>query len=205
MRAFVYVFLFAIFEATKMAASGPQRNRNVNKRTHCIVVDQDSLNIFVVYRLYGQRGSISDSETAQARKRKRSVKFSTTSEDSENNGAFLEQNGGAVSTERGEQYIALTEITTHGSLQGDGEGSPVTQGDTEGTSGSEDVNVEVDAGGSQPESDVANDENQGRNEEVKYELSNSLACTCRHHTLAFQAERRGFNPWSDLYSRSSNN
>jgi hypothetical protein len=49
MRAFVYVFplLFsivaAIFEATKMAASGPQRNRNVNKRTHCIVVDQDSL------------------------------------------------------------------------------------------------------------------------------------------------------------------
>ena len=50
MRAFVYVFplLFsivaAIFEATKMAASGPQRDRNVNKRTHCIVVDQDSLN-----------------------------------------------------------------------------------------------------------------------------------------------------------------
>jgi hypothetical protein len=26
-----------------MAASGPQRNRNENKRTHCIVVDQDSL------------------------------------------------------------------------------------------------------------------------------------------------------------------
>jgi hypothetical protein len=26
-----------------MATSGPQRNRNVNKRTHCIVVDQDSL------------------------------------------------------------------------------------------------------------------------------------------------------------------
>ena len=42
MRAFVYVFplllsiVAAIFEAT-------QRNRNVNKRTHCIVVDQDSL------------------------------------------------------------------------------------------------------------------------------------------------------------------
>ena len=51
MHAFVYVFLLlfsivaAIFEATKMAASGPQRNRNVNKQTHCIdiVVDQDSL------------------------------------------------------------------------------------------------------------------------------------------------------------------
>jgi hypothetical protein len=49
MCAFVYVFplLFsivaAIFDATKIAASGPQRNRNVNKRTHCIVVDQDSL------------------------------------------------------------------------------------------------------------------------------------------------------------------
>jgi hypothetical protein len=40
MRAFVYVFLLlvsivaAIFDATKMAASGPQRNRNVNKRMH---------------------------------------------------------------------------------------------------------------------------------------------------------------------------
>jgi hypothetical protein len=49
MHAFVYAFLLlfsivaAIFEATKMAASGPQRNRNVNKRTHCIVVDQDIL------------------------------------------------------------------------------------------------------------------------------------------------------------------
>ena len=49
MRAFVYVFplLFsivaAIFDAKKMAASGPQRNRNVNKRMHCIVVDQGSL------------------------------------------------------------------------------------------------------------------------------------------------------------------
>ena len=58
MRAFVYVFplLFsivaAIFEATKMAASGPQRNRNVNKRTHCIMVDQDSLsNHFIEIRL----------------------------------------------------------------------------------------------------------------------------------------------------------
>jgi hypothetical protein len=46
MRAFVYVFqllpsiVAPIFEATKIAASGPQRNRNVNKRTHCIVVDQ---------------------------------------------------------------------------------------------------------------------------------------------------------------------
>ena len=28
-----------------MAAPGPQRNRNVNKRTHCIVVDQDSLKL----------------------------------------------------------------------------------------------------------------------------------------------------------------
>ena len=27
----------------KIAASGAQRNRNVNKRTHCIVVDQDCL------------------------------------------------------------------------------------------------------------------------------------------------------------------
>jgi hypothetical protein len=49
MHTFVYVFLLlfsivaTIFEATKMAASGPQRNRNVNKCTHCIVVDQDSL------------------------------------------------------------------------------------------------------------------------------------------------------------------
>ena len=49
MRAFVYVFqllssiVAAIFEATKMVASGPQRNRNVNKRTHCIVVDHDPL------------------------------------------------------------------------------------------------------------------------------------------------------------------
>jgi hypothetical protein len=51
MRAFVYVFplrfsiVAAIFEATKMAASGPQRNRNVNKHTHCIVVDQISLKL----------------------------------------------------------------------------------------------------------------------------------------------------------------
>jgi hypothetical protein len=43
MRAFVYVFQLLssivadIFETTKMAASGPQHNRNVNKRTHCIV------------------------------------------------------------------------------------------------------------------------------------------------------------------------
>jgi hypothetical protein len=43
MHAFVYVFLLifsivaTIFDATNMAASGPQRNRNVNKRTHCIV------------------------------------------------------------------------------------------------------------------------------------------------------------------------
>jgi hypothetical protein len=49
MRAFVYIFplvfslVAAIFDATKMTASGPQRNRNVNKRTHCIVVDQYSL------------------------------------------------------------------------------------------------------------------------------------------------------------------
>jgi hypothetical protein len=47
MRAFVYVFQLlssiaasaAIFEATKISASGSQHNRNVNKRTHCIVVD----------------------------------------------------------------------------------------------------------------------------------------------------------------------
>jgi hypothetical protein len=49
MHAFAYVFLLlfsifaAIFEATIMAASGPQRNRNVNKRTHCIVADHDAL------------------------------------------------------------------------------------------------------------------------------------------------------------------
>ena len=28
-----------------MAASGPQRNGNGNNRTHCIVVDQDSLKL----------------------------------------------------------------------------------------------------------------------------------------------------------------
>jgi hypothetical protein len=61
LRAFVYVFplLFsivaAILDATKMAAYSqktlacevaysPQRNRNVNKRMHCIVVDQESFN-----------------------------------------------------------------------------------------------------------------------------------------------------------------
>jgi hypothetical protein len=42
--AFVYIFqllssiVAAIFEATRMAASGPQRNINVNKRTHCIAL-----------------------------------------------------------------------------------------------------------------------------------------------------------------------
>jgi hypothetical protein len=36
-----------------MAASGPQRNRNVNKRTHCIVVCQDSLKHY--YWLVGQK------------------------------------------------------------------------------------------------------------------------------------------------------
>jgi hypothetical protein len=34
----------------KVAASGPHRNRNVNKRTHCIVVDQDSLGFTVAGR-----------------------------------------------------------------------------------------------------------------------------------------------------------
>jgi hypothetical protein len=29
-----------------MVAYGTQRNRNVNKRTHCIVVDQDSLKAY---------------------------------------------------------------------------------------------------------------------------------------------------------------
>jgi hypothetical protein len=49
MRAFGFVFqllsslVAAIFEATKMAASGPQRNRNINKHTHCIVVDHAPL------------------------------------------------------------------------------------------------------------------------------------------------------------------
>jgi hypothetical protein len=58
MRAFVYVFLLlfsivaAVFEATKMAAFGPQRNRNVNKRTRCIVVDQDSLMMGSKIRYY---------------------------------------------------------------------------------------------------------------------------------------------------------
>jgi hypothetical protein len=32
---------------TMMTASGPQRNRNVNKHTHCIVVDQDSLRVVI--------------------------------------------------------------------------------------------------------------------------------------------------------------
>jgi hypothetical protein len=47
MRAFVYVFplrfsvVAAIFEATKMAASGPQRNRNVNKHTHCNEIEDE--------------------------------------------------------------------------------------------------------------------------------------------------------------------
>jgi hypothetical protein len=49
MRAFGHGFqllcliVAAIFEVTKMAASGPQRNRNRNKRAHCIVVDRDPL------------------------------------------------------------------------------------------------------------------------------------------------------------------
>jgi hypothetical protein len=61
MRAFVCVspLLFsivaAIFDATKMAASGPQRDRNVNKRTHCIVVDQDSLKLKETLGLWYKR------------------------------------------------------------------------------------------------------------------------------------------------------
>jgi hypothetical protein len=35
----------------KMTASGPQRNRNVNKRTHWIVVDQDSLKKDINYNM----------------------------------------------------------------------------------------------------------------------------------------------------------
>jgi hypothetical protein len=41
MRAFFFpwAIVATIFKATKVAASSQQRNRNVNKRTHCFVVD----------------------------------------------------------------------------------------------------------------------------------------------------------------------
>ena len=136
--------------------------------------------IFAASRLYGQRGSISGSEAAQEKKRKRSIKFSTAGEDPENNGVFLNQNGGTLgTTERGEQYIALTEVTTPEALPGDGEGSPITQEDSEEASGSDEVNVEVDASGSQPEQcDEASNENQDSNEKVKCNLSYSRTSTC---------------------------
>ena len=39
-----------------MAAFGQQRNRNVKKRTHCIVVDQDSLTAPTCPKLSGVGG-----------------------------------------------------------------------------------------------------------------------------------------------------
>jgi hypothetical protein len=120
--------------------------------------------------LYGQRGSISASEAAQGRKRKRSIKFSTASEDPENDSVFLDQNGGALSAaESGETHVASTEITAPGALRRDGEEAPVTREDVEGTTGSEDVNVEVESGGSQVEQDdESSNEAQESNMEVNY-------------------------------------
>jgi hypothetical protein len=45
MRAFGFVFqlLSSLVAAIFEAASGPQRNRNINKHTHCIVVDHAPL------------------------------------------------------------------------------------------------------------------------------------------------------------------
>ena len=119
-------------------------------------------------RLYSQRGSISTNETSQERKRNRSIKFFTASEDPENDSGVLDKNGRSTnsSTEHGEQYIALTEIKTQNAMQEDGEGSSATLGDIEGASEIEEVNV--DPSGSQTEQcDMPNDENTESHGEVR--------------------------------------
>lgn len=119
-------------------------------------------------RLYSQRGSISANETSQERKRKRSIKFSTANEDHENDSGVVDTSGRGtnLSTEHGEQYIALTEITTQSAMPEDGEGSSATPGDIEEASGIEEVNV--DTSGSQTEQcDVPSDENSESRGEVR--------------------------------------
>ena len=73
-------------------------------------------------RLYSQRESISAASDAPKR-RKRSTKSSTTAEDLEKNVASHSE---TISTDRGEEYIALTEITSqgHNALPGDVESNP---------------------------------------------------------------------------------
>lgn len=116
--------------------------------------------------LHGQRGSISGS--SQSRKRKRSIKFSSGNEDLENDSVFLDQNGGTLTNaESGEHYAALTEITTSGRLRGGNEENPATQRDVEGSSGVEEVNVRVDAGGCD---ETNNERQETRVEEVEVKL-----------------------------------
>ena len=81
---------------------------------------------------------------SQGRKRKRSIKFLTASDEPQSNGGLLQQNGGnpAPGAESAEQYIALTEITSQGAIQRDGEGSPAVEEDNQGTLEVEEVNAE---------------------------------------------------------------
>lgn len=129
-------------------------------------------NLSLNTRLYSQRGSISANESSQERKRKRSIKFSTASEDPESDSGVFAKNGRPtnLSTEQGEQYIALTEITTQIAVPEDGEGSSATPGDIEEASEIQEVNV--DPSGTQTElCDVPSDENtDSRGEVRKYNI-----------------------------------
>ena len=125
-------------------------------------------NLSLNTRLYSQRGSISANESSQERKRKRSIKFSTASEDPESDSGVLAKNGRPtnLSTEQGEQYTALTEITTQIAVPEDGEGSSVTPGDIEEASEIQEVNV--DPSGTQTGlCDVPRDENTESQGEVR--------------------------------------
>lgn len=129
-------------------------------------------NLSLNTRLYSQRGSISANESSQERKRKRSIKFSTASEDPESDSGVFAKNGRPtnLSTEQGEQYIALTEITTQIAVPEAGEGSSATPGDIEEASEIQEVNV--DPSGTQTElCDVPSDENtDSRGEVRKYNI-----------------------------------
>ena len=169
-RTLVLHWMAKVFRMTPQVELAESQKKHFKRRKQSFI--QTIFNSWVprrisVSRLYSQRGSISVNEAAEGRKRKRSIKFWTASEYPENNGAFLDPNGVAMGAKKsGDTHVALTEIASPEALQRDDEGSPIAHEDVEGSTGGDDLNVEVESTGSQVEQcDEASIETQESNVE----------------------------------------